>query len=214
MAPLAHGGGPHLLRTGVITAFKEVTPSTTRNLLLSFACRHTMMESSALHRCGPNCRPKPRRVLGGPYLKLADAETRTAADLVSYIEKNCTNQTLVAQARKAMRIVAKLPSPDGNVSNQDFQTQLAVLYPPLHDGAEFNEQVKRIGPRAKRTLVLRGILGGLARQFLRSDCGIPAGTIVGAEACLRECHEKLSATPAKWWTDHSGQRGRKRRRDN
>ena len=195
-------GGPNRLRIGVITAFKEVTAMTVKNLLLSFACRQTMMESSALHRLGPKSRPAPPRVLGGPCVKRAEAEKWTADQLLAYVTRNCQNRVLIAQAHEAMKALE--PPPCGRNPAPHWRKQLEALFPPLPAAADFAELYPTTAADQRRSLILRGLLGGVSQYEMR-QCGASAGAASDGALRLRKCDEAHGIAPAKWWADLSGQ---------
>ena len=149
-------------------------------------------------------------------MKAADADKLTCPELMHFIQTNCTNKVLVTQARKTMQMLALSPSPSTAPRHADACTvtvsiQLARLFPPVTNETKFKTILQSTGGRDKRTLVLRGVLGGLTSWQLRVQCGIPGGTVNGASKCLKECQVSGSITPAKWWADNGGWTGRKRR---
>ena len=58
------------------------------------------MEDGELHRAGPLARPTPKKVLGGLFMKLAEAQELSDLDLLQYIQAVVTSKPLAQFAAR------------------------------------------------------------------------------------------------------------------
>ena len=66
-------------------------------------------------------------------------------------------------------------------------------------------------PAEKRTLALKGLLGGCSTYSLRAHAGCGASMVQGAKDALTRCKIEKRMEPALWFASRSGKGGKKRK---
>ena len=199
--------GKQTLRVGLLTSFVQPTPASVKNVLVSIATRHTMMEDGNLHRNGPRSRPAPPTVLEGPTVTATEAQKWDIKQLLLYINTNVTSAKLKGAARhaaNALRCEAAQLAADAQVS-QDMRSR----FPPIVKEKTLRKIWQESDETQVREIATRALLGGLAPSTLRNE-GIAADIVCAAGKALRRAEGERSLQAVCWFVDRSG-RGRWKR---
>ena len=160
-------------KSGALEALRLFAPSPTnvRNLLLAIATRYTQMEDGELHRAGPFARPTPKKVLGGPFMKLAEAQALSDVDLLQYIQAVVTSEPLVrfaACAHASTNTAGGKPTAVEANSFEDTLDGLGEQMPIITTEKELGHAAKNIPKAEKRSVVMRAFLARLKNKQIRS----------------------------------------------
>jgi len=180
-------------RTGCLTAPLAVTEWTYRQTLVCCACRYSQAESGSIGK-GPNERPTPSYIHGGPLLSLPEARKLSNADLRKWIVQNCSSA-----------ISASLPAEPSPAYLRRERKHLesnieTVVGKPISTVAALE---RGFATGNVRSTLIRALLGGMELTDLWSvRRGAPIGI---AHAVFKKVIETHDVTHISRWVGNAGQ---------
>ena len=187
--------------------FVAPSPKHVRNFLLAIATRYTQMEDGELHRAGPLARPTPRKVLGGPFMKSAEAQALSDVDLLQYIQAVVTSKPLV---RFAACVHASTNTAEGKPTAVEANTFEDILEDHgqqmlfITTEKELGQAAKNIPKAEKRSVVMRAFLGGLKNMQIRSISSLSScQMLTDATSAIAHARETCSVEPILWFVANS-----------
>jgi len=151
------------LRLTALCGFQAPTDYQQRQQLLALATRTSRAEDGRLGK-GPLERPKPGAVLGGPFLKLVEAQKLSNDELKHFIQEKCPPY-----------MVALLPSKFAADGLDKAIAQVCkILGPPIFTTSAFMAEMGKVESDCIRSLLMRALLGGVDQNFYANGhTGVP-----------------------------------------